>query len=213
MNAAAQSSASPAAFALPTAATAGKLIAGGAAGLVLWEVWARLIAPLALGEALEPHQLIVALVQNWTGIELPGALALAMHVMVGLIAYPLTYFVISGLLKNWSVIFDAAVWALLTIAAGWMFLSGKGYAGLGVFWLVVTALYASRFFNPNQALTQALSWGSFTWFNALGVMAPLAGMSFLLLEDSAWFTAMSWAGHVIYGAVAVLVFEKLRSRA
>lgn len=212
MNATAPVSPPPATFALPSAATTGKLIAGGAAGLVLWEVWARLIAPLALGEALEPHQLVIALVQNWTGVELPSALAMAGHLAVGLIAYPALYFIVSRALKGWGAIFDIGVWALLTVAAGWMFMSGKGYAGLAIFWLVVSALAASRWINPNATLANALSWGSFTWFNALGIMAPLAGMSFLLLDDSAWFTAMSWAGHVIYGATAALVFEALNRR-
>lgn len=208
MNTAAQTPAAVATPRAPSLATALRLFAGGVAGLIAWEMFARGLAPIVLGEALEPPQLIIALVQNWTGLELPGLPALILHICVGIIAYPLTYWVISRALPRWGTIFDAAVWTIFTFAAGKMFLSGTGYAGLAIFWLVVSALYTLRFFVASSKLSAAISWGSFTWFNALGIMAPLAGMSFLLLEGSALFSTMSWAGHVIYGAVAVLVFEK-----
>ena len=213
MNAAAETAFAPPASALPDMRTLTRLFAGGVIGLVAWEIWGRGLAPVVLGEALEPAQLIIGLVQNWTGVEMPGALALIGHILVGIIAYPLMYWIVSRHLKNWGVLFDGAVWALFTAAAGWMFLSGKGYAGLAVFWLAVTALYASRAINPSPVLANAVSWGSFTWFNALGIMAPLAGMSFLVLEDSALFSAMSWGGHLVYGAIAALAFEWWSRRA
>jgi len=59
----------------------------------------------------------------------------------------------------------------------------------------------------------ALSWGSFTWFNALGVMAPLAGLPFLLLDGALLLSFMSWVGHMLFGCVAVVVFERLEARA
>jgi hypothetical protein len=49
-------------------------------------------------------------------------------------------------------------------------------------------------------------WGVVTYFIALGVMAPLAGQSFLL-RDVPLLSLMSLIGHAIYGYIAALVFE------
>lgn len=49
-------------------------------------------------------------------------------------------------------------------------------------------------------------WGVATYFIALGVMAPLAGQSFLL-RDVPLLSLMSLIGHAIYGYIAALVFE------
>jgi hypothetical protein len=49
-------------------------------------------------------------------------------------------------------------------------------------------------------------WGVATYFFALGVMAPLAGQSFLL-RDVPLLSLMSLIGHAIYGYIAALVFE------
>ena len=71
---------------------------------------------------------------------------------------------------------------------------------MGVFWLIVTIVTATRFCQSEIALlADCLSWGSFTWFNALGVMAPLAGLPFLLMEWGGALSFMSYVGHIIYG--------------
>jgi hypothetical protein len=49
-------------------------------------------------------------------------------------------------------------------------------------------------------------WGVITYVIALGIFAPLAGQSFLLL-DLPVLSFMSLVGHAIYGYVAALVFE------
>jgi hypothetical protein len=49
-------------------------------------------------------------------------------------------------------------------------------------------------------------WGVATYFIALGVMAPLAGQTFLLLNVPL-LSLMSLIGHAIYGYIAALVFE------
>ena len=72
---------------------------------------------------------------------------------------------------------------------------------------------ATRLFNPSDLHKDALSWGSFTWFNALGIMAPLAGLPFLLLDGGLLLSFMSWVGHIIFGYLAVLIFEKLEAKA
>ena len=52
-------------------------------------------------------------------------------------------------------------------------------------------------------------WGVVTYVIALGVMAPLAGQSFLL-NDVPLLSLMSLIGHAIYGYIAALVFERLQ---
>ena len=74
-------------------------------------------------------------------------------------------------------------------------------------------MIASRFVNPNKGLVDAISWGTFTWLNALGIMAPLGGLSFYLLGEGGQLSFMSCVGHIIYGAVAVLVFNRLEGNA
>ncbi len=70
----------------------------------------------------------------------------------------------------------------------------------------------TRFINPSLLWREALSWGSFTWFNALGLMAPAAGLPFLLLDGAALLSFMSWAGHILFGALAVVIFERLEAK-
>jgi hypothetical protein len=76
-----------------------------------------------------------------------------------------------------------------------------------VFRLIVTIVTATRFVKTNRLVVDCLSWGSFTWFNALGIMAPLAGLPFLPMERGGALFFMSYVGHIIYGFTAAYVFE------
>jgi hypothetical protein len=183
------------------------LFAGGFFGLMAWEIWARLITAWILGGPLEPAELVISLARTWTGIELPRFPAEVIHYMIGIIGYPIAYYVISRALKNWAVILDAGVWLAFTAYAVMLLVSGGLTGAIALFWLVVTAVTATRFVNPNKLIADCLSWGSFTWFNALGLMAPLAGLPFLLLDWGGGLSFMSYVGHVIFGFVAALVFE------
>lgn len=189
------------------------LFIGGFLGLMAWEVWARLITAWVLGGPLEPSELVISLARTWLGIELPRLPAEAIHYAIGIFGYPIAYYVISRLLKNWAVILDAGVWLAFTAYAVKLLVSGELTGAIALFWLVVTAVTATRFVNPNALVADCLSWGSFTWFNALGIMAPLAGLPFLLLEWGGGLSFMSYVGHVIFGFVAALVFELKAGRA
>jgi hypothetical protein len=72
----------------------------------------------------------------------------------------------------------------------------------------VLFLIATRLFNRSALLANAITWGNFTWLNALGIMAPIGGLSFYLLGEGGELSYMSFAGHVIYGAIALRWFEK-----
>jgi hypothetical protein len=67
-------------------ATLVTVLLGGLFSLGAWEVWARVLAPFWVGGPLEPTGLIRAVFgfQN-------AALVMAIHVMVGLVFYPLGY--------------------------------------------------------------------------------------------------------------------------
>jgi hypothetical protein len=184
------------------------LFVGGFAGLMIWEIWARLFTPLVLGGPLEPAGLVTSLVQHWTGYELSRPVAEVLHYIVGIVAYPVAYYLISRSLKHWAIFLDGAVWLLFTGYVSVALASGALTLGIGVFWLVVTLVTATRFFNRNGLIADCLSWGSFTWFNALGIMAPAAGLPFLLIDWGGGLSFMSYVGHVIYGFVAAIAFER-----
>lgn len=194
--------------ALPDAQTLLRLFAGGLVGLVVWEIWARYATPPVAGFPLEPPELVRLLIENRTGVTISLTLATILHYAVGIVGYPLAYWIVSRGLRGWGAIFDIAVWAIFSAYVLWLAMSGRATGFIAFFWILVTALSATRLFNRHALSADALSWGSFTWFNALGIMAPLAGQPFLLLTDFAPLSFMSWAGHVIYGAVAVVVFER-----
>lgn len=202
-----------AARAIPSTAQRGRLFIGGYIALMAWEIWARTITDWVVGGPLEPPALVVSLVQNWTGYELRFSVATFIHYAAGIFGYPLAYYVISRSLKNWSLILDLGVFAVFTAFLGYRFTRNGFEPGNAVFWLLVGALALSRFVNPSRIWRESLSWGSFTWFNALGIMAPLAGLPFLLLDGAPLLSFMSWVGHILFGAIAAFVFETLEARA
>ena len=199
-------------FALPSGRTLFRLFAGGYIALMAWEIWARVITAWILGGPLEPPQLVISLVKTWTGIELSLPTATFGHFLVGIFGYPLAYWIVSRHLPRWAEILDAGVWIAFTLFMAIALVRGTATAGTGLFWLVVTVVTATRFINPSPLVANCLSWGSFTWFNALGIFAPLAGLPFLLMEWGGDLSFMSYAGHILFGFVAALVFETLESR-
>jgi hypothetical protein len=193
---------------VPSLASLGKLFAGGFAGLLIWEIWARVFTKLVLGYPLQPAGLIDALFQHNLGISVPWLVRETLHYMVGIVGYPAAYYVISRSVPKYGLVLDVIVW--LTFAAGVAAsaLAGRGQGFHLIFLIIVTAMILSRFINPRRDIADALSWGTFTWLNSLGIMAPLAGLSFYLLGEGGHLSFMSFAGHVIYGAVAAYIFEK-----
>ena len=183
------------------------LFIGGFAGLMAWEVWARFITAWVLGGPLEPATLVISLVKTWTGYDLDRLPAEAAHYAIGIVGYPIAYYVVSRLVKSWAVLFDVGVLIIFTA----FLLVGVGVSNITfamiAFWVVVAAVTATRLVNPHSLFADCLSWGSFTWFNALGIMAPLAGLPFLLLDWGGGLSFMSYVGHVIFGFVAAWIFE------
>jgi hypothetical protein len=198
---------------IQTARTLVNLAVGGAAGLLIWEVFARVLTKAVLGYPLEPAGLIDAIFQHQLGIGVNYWVREALHYAVGILGYPIAFYVISRLVPRWSLVLDAIVF--VTFTAGVLFYASRfGFsAAHAAFWVFATLVIASRFVNPNKGLVDAISWGTFTWLNALGIMAPIGGLSFYLLGEGGQLSFMSCVGHIIYGAVAVLVFNRLEGKA
>lgn len=200
-------------LAIPAPRTIINLALGGLAGLVIWEVFARVLTKAVLGYPLEPAGLIDAIFNHQFGLSVPYLLREALHYAVGILGYPIAYYVISRGLPRWSATLDLVTF--LTFTAGGIYYAATGMATLGtlLFWLIVTGFIATRFLNSNTLIRDSIAWGTFTWFNALGLMAPIGGLSFYLLGEGGQLSFMSFVGHVIYGAVAAWLFETREAKA
>ena len=201
----------PAVGAVPSLRTAANLFIGGYVALMAWEIWARVLTPWIIGGPLEPPGLVISLVQAWTGHELSLPTATAAHFIVGIVGYPIAYYVVSRFLPRWEAILTAGVWIAFTLFLAGMAVKGSLTGAMAAFWGVVTAVSAVRFLPLPPRFIACLAWGSFTWFNALGIFAPLAGLPFLLIEWGGDLSFMSYVGHVIFGFVAAWVFEMLEA--
>ncbi|RFB79218.1 hypothetical protein [Methylovirgula sp. 4M-Z18] len=205
--------------AIPSAPTLLNLFIGGYISLMAWEIWSRIITVWVVGNPLEPPGLVLSLVNRFAGtnydlsMQPANANATAVHYFLGIVGYPVLYYIVSRGIKHWAIILDAGVWLLFT---GFVVLSLVWWHSftqwMGIFWLLVTLTTATRFINPNPLIANCLSWGSYTWFNALGIFAPVAGLPFLLMDWGGDLSFMSWVGHMLFGFLAALVFEKLEAR-
>jgi hypothetical protein len=204
--------------AMPTLSTLRNLFIGGYCALMAWEIWARVITVWVVGNPLEPPGLVLSLVNRFLGTEydlkmpIPGANATLAHYVLGIVGYPILYYLVSRGVKNWAFILDAFVWVAFSGFVLVALVNGTYFAWMGLFWLMVSLITATRFINPNRLMANCLSWGSFTWFNALGIFAPIAGLPFLLMEWGGDLSFMSWVGHILFGFLAAHIFERLERR-
>lgn len=204
--------------AIPSARTLLHLFMGGYVALMAWEIWSRTITVWVLGGPLEPPGLVLSLVNRFFGTDYASSMPIAWanatfaHYVIGIVGYPLMYYIFSRGLKGWDGILDAAVWLVFTAFVLLALVKGGFTAWMGWFWLIVTLVTATRFVNPSALVRECLSFGSFTWFNALGIFAPIAGLPFLLMEWGGGLSFMSWVGHILFGFLAAYVFEKLEAQ-
>lgn len=97
----------------------------GLAGLLVWEVFARGIAPFWIGFALDPTTLINA------ALDVHGAGAVAIHICVGTLLFPVMFLLVARPLARtlaprlpwWGVgtLYGSVLWVLAgTLVANWM---------------------------------------------------------------------------------------------
>ena len=135
--------------AVPPVGDLTKLAAAGVFGIIAWEVFARLIAPLVLGGPLQPHGLIISLSQSVLGFNPGRTAAEVVHYATGIALYPLGYL------------------ALLRV-------SRLGWPITGVAWGVITWFLALGVFASIAGLPFMLNWGNLTWMSLIGHVAYAA---------------------------------------
>lgn len=134
-------------FAVPSIRELGLLFAGGFAGLVAWEAFANLIAPLIMGGPLQPFGLIVALFKNLLGLDPGRSFAVAIHYMTGIVGYPILYWLLSRLALGTRVVLNGVIWGVIT-------------------WILALGVFASLAGFPFM-----LGFGTITWVSLAGHVA------------------------------------------
>ena len=121
-------------------------LAGGA-GLVVWEIFARGVAPLWLGHPLEAAGLVEA------GLGIGGPAAQVIHILTGLIAFPIGYIAFAR-----PIVRAVAPWLPWSVV-------GLGYgAGLWVFAMFVIA-------HLLAGMPAFLGFGAIAWASLIGHLA------------------------------------------
>jgi hypothetical protein len=129
------------------------ILLAGIASEVIWEIWARLITPLWVGGPLEP----AALVQSVFGLS-DRTVAEVIHLLVGLIAYPIGYIFIARPIAK--AIFPFLPWWIVALGYG---------VGLWIFALYIMA-------HLIAGLPAFLGFIPLTWASLIGHMLfALAG--------------------------------------
>jgi hypothetical protein len=149
--------------AAPAAASLGHVIAAGVAGLVIWEVFARLVAPAWIGFPLEATGLIEM------AVGLTGTAAMALHILTGLVFFPFGYALVARPLA--ARIMPGLPWPVLGAAYG---------VGLWVFAMYVSASLLGG--APPFLGFEPVAWASLVGHVALGL--GIAGTLALLPGDA-----------------------------
>jgi hypothetical protein len=147
----------------PATAGLGRIIAAGAVGLVIWEAFARLVAPAWIGFPLDPTALIEM------AVGLTGIAALALHIVTGLVFFPLGYAVAARPLA--ARLMPALPWPVLGAAYG---------VGLWVFAMYAMASLLGG--APPFLGFEPVAWASLVGHVALGI--GIAGTLALLPGDA-----------------------------
>ncbi len=143
------------------AGTLVKLCLGGAAGLLTWELFARLLTPQVIGGPLEPASLIISLFENLFAFNPGRPAAEALHYVTGIAGYPLAYYVLTRVARSLGPTLDGLLWGVAT-------------------WVIALGLFASL-----AGLPFMLGFIPLSWMSLVGHMlyAMVAVGVFLELRD------------------------------
>lgn len=131
---------------IPDARTLRDLFIGGAAGLLTWELFARLLTPEVIGGPLEPAALIISLFENLFGFNPGRPAAEALHYVTGIALYPLAYWVLTRIARSLGPTLDGLLWGVAT-------------------WVIALGLFASL-----AGLPFMLGFIPLTWMSLVGHM-------------------------------------------
>ena len=113
---------------LPTRQQIVRLGLAGLAGFIVWELYSKGVLPALFGKPLDPTGLILKVFG--LGTEFKSA-AFALHVLTGVVAYPLAFYGLVRWVRSFGPVADGIVLGLLT----WVFAAGvmTPLAGAGLF--------------------------------------------------------------------------------
>ncbi len=176
------------------------LAAAGLVGLIVWEFWARVVSPPAIGGPIEPGALVLSFARYRLGWDVPRAAGEAFHIVAQVLLFPLAYVRLVRRAR-WPA---GIALDILFIAAFVAFVTRELIQGedlpTGIMLGFVLVLFALvRPFNPSRLYADAASFGAATWFLSLAVIAPLSGLPFMLLDWGGQLSFMSFLGHTLYG--------------
>jgi len=117
------------------------LCIGGAAGLLAWELFARLLTPQVIGGPLEPASLIISLFENLFAFNPGRPAAEALHYVTGIAGYPLAYWILTRMARSLGPTLDGLLWGVAT-------------------WVIALGLFASLAGLPFMLGFIPLSWMS-----------------------------------------------------
>lgn len=120
------------------------LCLGGAAGLLTWELFARLLTPEVIGGPLEPASLIISLFENLFAVNPGRPAAEALHYITGIALYPLAYWILTRLTRSLGPTLDGLLWGIAT-------------------WIIALGLFASL-----AGLPFMLGYIPLTWMSLVG---------------------------------------------
>jgi len=122
-------------------------LVGGVAALIVWEIFARGIAPFWIGGPLEPAGLVQAVFASATVKDVIGNVGLtktgaeALHYLTGLVFYPLGYLmvarplarIVTPFLPWWSVaaVYGAALWVFALYVMAHLVVGWPPFLGFG----------------------------------------------------------------------------------
>ena len=146
-----------------TALTLGRTLMLGVGGLIIWEFFARLVAPIWIGFALDP----TALIGMALGVE--GIAAQALHIATGLMFFPIGYlFVVHPLARR--------------VAPGLSWLAVGAAYGIAL-WIFAMYVLASLLGGAPPFLGfEPVAWASLAGHVAIGIAIAATNM---VLPDNA----------------------------
>ncbi len=184
----------------------------GLCGLLVAEIWSRLLAGAYLGAPIEAEGIVAALAHHYLGIVLPDALALCLLYGAAIALVPLAYALIADGTPRHGVVLDVATIVAATASLILVPEAQIGQASGLALWELMAALLATRWINPFPRLADAISWGTCTAVFTLGVLAPLGGLWPFHLSEGLPTALMSVAGIVLYGGTSAALIGRRQPR-
>ncbi|WP_417469806.1 hypothetical protein [Maricaulis sp.] len=122
------------------------------AGELIFEFYAWVISPATFGFALQPTNLVVAIIAKLTGSTLPHAWGFALHFLVGSLGFGLFVYIIRTVLR-----LQVALTGLLAGLALWFFAQGVLAPFIGRSFMMDFGPYTQSSFVGHVGMTMVMA--------------------------------------------------------